>query len=199
MALSTIGANQIASLPASSVGSSQLATDAITSAGLPAGTVLQVQYLQYTSTTSTAVANGANQTLDHLTLNITPTATNSIIRLDAMVNGEWNPSTSTYNSVWFFYRGATKLAAPTAGNRLTGVAMSSPINYFASNADSTPEMSNWTYFDTPSTTSQVTYTVATQQNAGQSATWYTNRTVSDQDTAFYERGIAFISATEIAV
>ena len=62
--------------------------------------------------------------------------------------------------------------------------MSSPINYTTSNADSTPEMSNWTYFDTPNTTSQISYTVATQQNAGQSATWYTNRTVADVDTAF---------------
>ena len=115
-----------------------------------------------------------------------------------MVNGEWNPWTSAYNSVWFFDRGATKLAAPAAGNRLTGVAMSTPINYTSGNQDSTPEMANWTYFDTPSTTSQITYTVATQQNAGSSSTWYTNRTVGDQDTAFYERGISFISATEIA-
>ena len=76
--------------------------------------------------------------------------------------------------------------------------MSTPINYTSGNQDSTPEMANWTYFDTPSTTSQITYTVATQQNAGSSSTWYTNRTVGDQDTAFYERGISFISATEIA-
>ena len=185
-------------MPLSKIKTNSLATGAITSAVMPAGSVLQVQRLQYTGTTSTAVANGSNQTLDHLTLNITPIATNSIIRLDAMVNGEWNPFTSAYNSVWFFYRGATKLAAPAAGNRLTGVAMSTPINYTTSNADSTPEMSNWTYFDTPNTTSQISYTVATQQNAGQSATWYTNRTVADVDTAFYERGISFISATEIA-
>ena len=165
---------------------------------LPTGSVLQVQRTQYTSTTSTSCANVTNVSLDHLAVNITPTSTSSIIRLDAMVNGEWSTQSASYNSVWFFYRGATKLAAPAAGNRLTGVAMSTPINYTSGNQDSTPEMANWTYFDTPSTTSQITYTVATQQNAGSSSTWYTNRTVGDQDTAFYERGISFISATEIA-
>ena len=67
----------------------QVTGDGLAKSGMPSGSVLQVQYLQYTSTTSTACANGANQTLDHLTLNITPIATNSIIKLDASVNGEW--------------------------------------------------------------------------------------------------------------
>ena len=176
----------------------QVTGDGLAKSGMPSGSVLQVQYLQYTSTTSTACANGANQTLDHLTLNITPLATNSIIRLDASVNGEWGNSGALYNSVWFFYRGATKLAHAAAGSRLCGIAMTTASGYYSTNNDSTPETIYWSYFDTPSTTSQISYTVATAQSSGGSSTWYTNRTVADTSNAYYERGISFISATEIA-
>ena len=127
MALSTIGANQIASLPASSVGSSQLASGAITSASMPAGTVLQVQHLQYTSTTSTTINTQTNVSLDHLVVNITPISTSSIIRLDAMVNGEWSGQSASYNSVWFFFRDSTKLSGPAAGSRDVGVLMGTSI------------------------------------------------------------------------
>ena len=199
MALSTIGANQIASLPASSVGSSQLASGAITSATMPAGTVLQVQYLQYTGTTTTACANFTDVSLDHLAVNITPTATNSIIRLDAMVNGEWSNTVAPYNGVWFFYRDSTKLAATNTSNRNRGILMSTLISFPSQDVLSTPEAAIYSYFDAPSTTSQITYKVGVNQGAGSSANWYTNRTGSDTDTGDYERGISLISATEIAV
>ena len=185
-------------MPLSKIQTNSLATGAITSAVMPSGSVLQVQYLQYTGTTTTACANGANQTLDHLTLNITPTATNSIIKLDASVNGEWGNSGALYNSVWFFYRGATKLAHAAAGSRLCGVAMTTATGYYGTNNDSTPETIYWSYLDTPSTTSQISYTVATAQSSGGSSTWHTNMTVADTSNAYYERGISFISATEIA-
>ena len=128
MALSTIGANQIASLPANSVGSSQLASGAITSASMPTGSVLQVQSLQYTSTTQTTCATQSNQSLDHLSVNITPTSTSSIIRIDAMVNGEWAADSPKYNSVWFFYRDSTKLSAPAASGRAVGIHMGTGLS-----------------------------------------------------------------------
>ena len=174
------------------------ALTSITSAGLPTGTVLQVQRLQYTGTTSTAVANTSNQTLDHLAVSITPTATNSIIRLDAMVNGEWSQQPSSYNSTWFFYRGATKLSHAATGSRQVGILMGTTLTYESSDSASTPEHAVYSYFDTPSTTSQVTYTVAVSQQIGSTSTWYTNRTASDTDSYNYERGISFICATEIA-
>ena len=176
----------------------QVTGDGLAKSGMPSGTILQVQYLQYTGTTSTAVANASNQTLDHLNVSITPTATNSIIRLDAMVNGEWGNQASSYNSVWFFYRGATKLAHAAASNRQVGIMMGTALTYESSDSASTPEQANYSYFDTPSTTSQVTYTVAVYQARGGSSTWYTNRTVSDTDSGDYERGLSFICATEIA-
>ena len=181
MALSTIGANQIASLPANSVGSSQLASGAITSASMPAGTVLQIQRTQYTDTTSTTCATQTDVAFSHLTVNITPTSTSSIIRIDAMVNGEWAADSPKYNSVWFFYRDSTKLSAPAASGRAVGVLMGTSLTYEAANAGSTPEHVIYSYFDTPSTTSQVTYKVGVYQGSGTNYAWYTNRTVSDSD------------------
>ena len=67
----------------------------------PAGGIIQTQYLQYTSTTSTAINDQTNTSLDHLAVNITPISTSSIIRIDAMVNGEWSNQNCSFNSVWF--------------------------------------------------------------------------------------------------
>ena len=186
-------------MPLSKIKTNSLATGAITSAVMPTGSVLQVQRLQYTSTTSTVVANGSNQTLDHLTLNITPIATNSIIRLDAMVNGEWSGQSASYNSVWFFFRDSTKLSTPVSSGRAVGIHMGTGLTIESANAGSTPEHAFYSYFDTPSTTSQITYKVGVYQGTGSNLTWYTNRTVSDIDGYQYERGTSFISATEIAV
>ena len=61
-----------------------------TSVGLffSAGGIIQTQYLQDTAQrTATILTNVA---LDHLAVNITPISTSSIIRIDAMVNGEWS-------------------------------------------------------------------------------------------------------------
>lgn len=164
----------------------------------PAGGIIQTQYLQYTSTTTVSIANATDVAIDHLAVNITPIATNSIIRLDAMVNGEWSTQSASYNSVWFFYRGSTKLSGPAAGNRDVGVLMGTAITIESANAGSTPEQAYYSYFDTPSTTSQVTYKVGVRQGVGSALTWYHNRTLYDSDGVQYERGTSFISATEIA-
>ena len=166
---------------------------------MPAGTVLQVQHLQYTSTTSTTINTQTNVSLDHLVVNITPISTSSIIRLDAMVNGEWSGQSASYNSVWFFFRDSTKLSTPVSSGRAVGIHMGTGLTIESANAGSTPEHAFYSYFDTPSTTSQITYKVGVYQGTGSNLTWYTNRTVSDIDGYQYERGTSFISATEIAV
>ena len=163
----------------------------------PAGGIIQTQYLQYTSTTSTTINTQTNTSLDHLAVNITPISTSSIIRIDAMVNGEWSATSTNYNSVWFFYRDSTKLSTPVSSGRAVGVLMGTSISY-ESSANSTPEHAVYSYFDTPSTTSQITYKVGVYQGVGSNQTWYTNRTVLDSDGYQYERGTSFISVTEIA-
>lgn len=165
---------------------------------LPAGSVLQVQHTQYTGTTVTVCASNTNVVLGHLTVNITPKSTSSIIRIDAAVTGEWESESPMWNSNWFFYRDSTKLSAPTASNKTTGIHMGTSISIYVLNNSSTPENAYYSYFDTPSTTSQITYKVAVIQGSGSEYDWYTNRTAGDADNEQYERGVSFISATEIA-
>ena len=70
-------------------------------------------------------------------------------------------------------------------------------NYNSGDAGSTPESTTCTYFDSAhNTTSQITYKL--KIDCYYTGTLYINRTVSDTNQADYERGISFMSATEIA-
>ena len=169
---------------------------AVTSAGLPSGTVLQVKYTQFTSYNNVAISNSATGTaLDDLAVNITPISTNSIILLTAFINGEFSVTTAQ-DVVAFFFRDSTKLAAPAAGNRPVGIQMGANISWYDSNNATTPEGFNYSYFDTPNTTSQITYKAGLRVTTG--CNYKINRTESDSDADSNERGVSFISATEIA-
>lgn len=93
-----------------------------------------------------------------------------------------------------FYRNTTKLGAPQAGNRLSGIT-SSTISFYGSDADSTPEVASYSYFDSPTTTSQITYKVGVICHYA--TTVHINRTVGDTDSTLFNRGTSFISAQEI--
>lgn len=162
-----------------------------------AGGIIQTQYTQFTGTNTISIAGLTDTALTDLTVNITPVSTSSIIRIDAMVNGEWSHQNGATDSVWFFYRDTTKLSQPVAGNRTVGVLMGTSTTYDQSDAASTPEHAYYSYFDNPSSTSQITYKVGVHQHDGYD--WYLNRTVLDSDVATgYERGTSFICVTEIA-
>ena len=99
--------------------------------------------------------------------------------------------------MFFFYRDTTKLGQAAAGNRLVGVSMiTQTYSQAGNNAGSTPECGIISFFDTPSTTSQITYKVGIITKAD--TTLFLNRVVDDTDNNYNERGISFISATEIA-
>ena len=68
--------------------------------------------------------------------------------------------------------------------------------YEEANADSTPEFANFAYFDSPSTTSAITYKLGILVSTAQ--TFYINRTVADANSSVSERGTSFICVTEIA-
>ena len=163
-----------------------------------AGKILQVKQTQFTGTNTISCSSNTDTVLTDLTVDITPTSTSSIIKIEAMVNGEWTSATSNYNSPWFFYRDSTKLAASNAGNRNAGILMSTGISIYTSDAGSSPEMAFYSYFDTPSTTSQVTYKVGVNQAQASTQTWHLNKTVVDTDNNNYERGVSYICVTEIA-
>ena len=161
----------------------------------PAGGVIQTQYTQFTGT-NTYSSITTDTVITDLTVNITPISTSSIIKIEAMVNGEWSNQNGATNGVWFFYRNSTKLSAPASGSRNVGILMGTALTYEAANAVSTPELAYYSYFDAPSSTSQITYKVGL--NTPDNYNWSLNKTHSDSDSSSYERGISFISVTEIA-
>jgi hypothetical protein len=158
------------------------------------GSVLQMPFTQYTSTTTVSTSANTDATVDVLSVNITPKSTSSIIRLDAHIFHEWGSPNSPWDAMWFFYRDSTKLAHAQAGSRKVGIT-TSLISYTSPDASSTPEAANYSYFDSPNTTSQITYKVGVINQ--QTTNLYINRTVGDLDSVDYERGLSFISATEI--
>jgi len=170
-------------------------TGSITGAG--GGKVLQtVRFTQYTGTFSQSLTANTNTVIGSsaLTVNITPTSASSTIRLDCHVFHEWGSQGDATNSVWFFYKDTTALKGASGGSRPVGISMST-ISNIGNDAGSTPEIAYYSYFDAPNTTSQITYKIGLLPRYDR--TLYVNRTVDDTDAIGYERGISFISATEI--
>lgn len=163
---------------------------------MPQGGIIQTQYTQFTGTNSYSISAATNTVITDLTVNITPVSTSSIIKIDAMVNGEWSHQNGATDSVWFFYRDSTKLSQPNSGNRPSGIMMGTSITYDQQDMASTPEHVYYSYFDAPSSTSQITYKVGVFQADGYD--WSLNRTQTDTDAIGYERGTSFICVTEIA-
>jgi hypothetical protein len=167
-----------------------------TDGSVAGGKVLQVQYTQFTGTNSVALSANTDVVLTDLTVNITPTSASSVIHLQAHIFGEHSDDASTpWNHVLFFYRDSTKLAHATAGSRTVGISMTTRT-YHDQDHSTTPEIARYDYFDTPATTSQITYKCGIVASTAE--TFYINRTVSDTNVNSRERGISFISATEIA-
>lgn len=161
-----------------------------------AGGIIQVKYAQKTDT-GTVSLSAVTDTVIHtdLQVTITPTSANSLIKLEGQIFGEHGVAANNYSHVVFFYRDTTKLAAPTEGSRLSGVGIMTRT-YEEANADSTPEFAHFAYFDSPSSTSAITYKLGILVRDAE--TFYINRTVSDANVNYSERGTSFICVTEIA-
>jgi hypothetical protein len=164
---------------------------------MPQGGIIQVQYTQVIATsTHTSASALSTTTVTPLNVNITPLSSSSIIMLTAGVTGEWSRDGASWDSTWFFLRDSTKLSSPPDGTRNVGIHMGTNITIYAADNNSTPDNAQYTYFDTPSTTSTINYKVAFSDNG--TGTWHLNKTVSDTNVAGHERGISFIMAQEIA-
>lgn len=162
----------------------------------PAGSILQVQHFQYTSANLPSLAARTDTLLSNVQVNITPQSSTSIIHLQAHMFVEFNPESNDWDHVFFFYRDSTKLAHAVSGVRRVGISMATRT-YYAADNNSTPLITRYDYFDQPNTTSQITYTVGV--NANTAGTIGINRTIGDvNEINSYERGISFISATEIS-
>lgn len=162
-----------------------------------AGRVLQVQRTQLTTGSTVSLSALTDTVVTGFTVNITPTSTSSIIKCEAMWMGEFGDDVpNIYNHLFFFYRDTTKLGHTAASsNRLTGVAPATRT-IGTENEGSTPETAYLSFFDSPSSTSQITYKLGIKVELAD--TLYINRTVNDTDILSMERGTSFICVTEIA-
>lgn len=176
---------------------SRITNGGVASSGLPSGSIIQVQRTMFTSTNTVSLTADTGASLSDLTVNITPISTSSVIHLQAHIFCEFGNDTSgsVWDHVFFFYRDTTKLGHPSAGNRNAGVSMATRT-FASGDSGSTPEIARYDYFDTPASTAQITYKCGVQSDY--TDTLYINKTVGDQDFTNRERGISFISVTEIA-
>lgn len=162
---------------------------------MPQGGIIQVQYTQFTGANSFDTTSNTWHTFSDLTVNITPTATNSKIMVQMFIGG-WEHDADDHAVGFCFYRDSTRLAASAAGSRNNMVGMGA-TNYYGDDNLSTPAVAWLTYFDEPSTTSQVTYkgAVHTLNLGGEFAL---NSTIQDTDASGHERTVSSITVTEIA-
>ena len=172
---------------------------------MPAGSVIQtvvhqtdaiVSFTASGTSDELLIASNASDSTTHLSLSITPVLASSKILLTASIFCEANGN--NYNPVWAFYRDSTKFAnSLSSGSRRTGIAMQA-MGYYAADNASTPEMVNYQYYDSPNTTSAITYACSYVTSAS-NLQIFINRTVNDTDSNSYERGVSIITAQEIKV
>ena len=144
------------------------------------------QVVTQTLTTVTSISAGSFVATG-LTLNITPSASNSKIYLVASIST--SGSSTDYNQSMAFFRGSTIIgSASNVGNRIGSMSQSRTN---VSIADSVV----LTFVDSPSSTSQLTYTVKLYGEAG--ITHYVNRTGQDADEAHKGRSTSTITALEV--
>ena len=169
----------------------------------PAGGIIQIQYAQSTTRTSQAFsAQTYNKLTSFPSATITPTSTSSKIMIDIMWNGEFSPVGNTWNSAFCLYRGNTLIVGNTEDNTGWSAAVAQGMftpttSYTSSDADSTPEQGIGKYFDTPSTTSAITYYLG-YYTGNASGTIYINGMVNASTSGGYERYISNMTLTEIA-
>ena len=163
---------------------------------MPQGGIIQVQYTQLDTASTQAFSANTDTAFTDLTVNITPTSTSSIIKLECHLAGEFDDDDSTWDHAMFFFRDTTALKH-SGSFTSSQVGISALTRTFTDNNDSsTAEVGYYTYFDSPNTTSQVTYKVGI--NSRYAGTFHINTTVNTNDSTSTERFVSNIAATEIA-
>jgi len=164
-------------------------------AGVTNNRVLQIQHVRNETPSSQYITAGSDVYIPDLEIDITPASSNSTFLLLAQWCGECGDTNIPYNSGLYFRRSGTRLSPSGTGNRAAIIA---PLAVsFHLNAASTLESCNAMYFDSPSTTSQITYTV-NFDDVYANTTLFTNRTEDDSDSTTFERGVSTFVVMEIA-
>jgi hypothetical protein len=161
------------------------------------GSVVQVVNTTIYTPTAVSIPIGAttNTNIPDFFATITPKKNTSRIYVQVRWFGELNPQTSNWDTMFGLKRNGTAVGVnPTQGGGATGISMAA-LGYYANDAATTPEMCNFDFWDTPNTTSALTYQV--YANGSVASTLFTNRTVSASG-ASTEFGSSTITLWEIA-
>tara|TARA_B100001248_G_scaffold136639_2_gene102589 strand:- start:10362 stop:10943 length:582 start_codon:yes stop_codon:yes gene_type:complete len=170
------------------------------------GSVIQVKYYQLidNATLNYGSQRNADISIPNFQIVITPGSTNSIIKLDAQFT--FGHTGSNFDYLFGFLRNGTKLA--NSGSDLTATELVPPISYnvrrrgimpaygsYPGQNQNAMSVASYTYFDTPATTSPVTYN-AFVTSYDVNSTIYIN-CAQNTTSIGSESGTSWMSATEI--
>jgi hypothetical protein len=162
------------------------------------GHIIQVLNTTLYTPTAVSIPNNAtgNTNIPDFACTITPKSTSSRIYVQVRWFGELSPQTSNWDTMFGLKRNGVAVGVnPNTAGGATGISMAA-LGYYLSDANSTPEMMFFDFFDSPASTSALTYQVYAN-TTGSTPTIFTNRTVAAA-AASYEYGSSTITLWEIA-
>lgn len=136
----------------------------------------------------TALAAGA-ESAAILSVAITPTATTSKVLVTCTIQYDFEAGVGVFATL---YRGATAVGVgDAAGSRVQVTGTGSSLG--GANASQI----NFTYLDSPATTSATTYSVKLRHWSSLSRNYYINRSLTDTDSNLFPRAASALVAQEI--
>lgn len=162
------------------------------------GQIIQVVNTYYTTPTSLSIPASSSTYTDvpGISATITPRSAASKIYMTVRWFGEWNGTTLSWEAMFNIKRNGTPIGLPPQpGTSTLGIHMGS-LSIYNSDADSTPETCFFDYYDSPATTSALTYQLAIA--SATAGTMFINRCVNATASGSYERGTSSITLFEIS-
>ena len=166
----------------------------VTSAGLPADSVVQVK--SYTMGDKvTHPSSDGNTENDVMSGTITPkSSSNDILVMVTIHSG----GTDRYLT-FYLYRDSTKIGLPSArGNRTPSFMTNASASDGASGDEYILDTVSKQYLDSPATTSQITYKITMNNTANDSRAFYINATHDDSNNTYTSIGQCKLTLMEIA-
>ena len=169
------------------------------SSRLPAGTVLQVVQTVLNTPSSQSVLAATITPVTDLNVSITPLSTSSKFLVSMIWTGE-SSSSSNYNQTWRLKRTVSAVDTypgldPSPGSRNVGLGITTQ-GFWSSDASSTPDGASFMYLDSPSASTEITYTVCLVDYYA--ITLYNQRSAGDANSFGDERTISQITVMEIS-
>lgn len=181
------------------LGSTYLETDYIAPSSFSQnGGIVQTVVLNDTTQRSQAFTTNIRGSITGLSATITPRRTDNSILIYARWCGEVS---NLWNSVFALRRNGTEIGFGFPGVTNQEYGITCGMDTYSANATdnaSTPAQMNFWYRDSPATTSSVTYDVSFLSSSSGGVTLYTNRTITNSNTQFYELPTSSVYLLEVS-